>query len=394
MASRRRFGRIRKLPSGRWQVRFPTPDGRLVTGPQTFDTKTAADRFLSGVETDQGRGRWVDHRLGRGTVDEWAQRYLATTNHLKPKTRLGYESLTRTCIVPVLGQTPVGDLRPIDVREWVSGMTTRGLSPSRVRQAYLLLSQMMTAAEESGMVGANPCRGTRLPRLPEPEPRILTPSQVAAIAQEATAPYGLLVNLLAYGGLRIGEAFALRRASVDELGRRLIVKESVADVNGHRIIGTTKSHQQRTMTLPATVWAALTEHLARDVAASETAFLFPDSLGGALDYTNWIRHVWRPAVERAGLVGVTPHDLRASCASWVIDAGGSVMDAGARLGHAKGTVTTRHYARAIYGRDAEIATRLEEHLSDAASSAGAAMIESDRAREGHDTQRGHLRSAP
>jgi integrase len=202
------------------------------------------------------------------------------------------------------------------------------------------------------------------------------------------------VNLLAYGGLRIGEAFALRRASVDELGRRLVVKESVADVNGVRILGTTKSHQQRTMSLPPTVWAGLVQHLARNVASTQTAFLFPDSLGGALDYTNFMRHVWYPAVEAAGLVDVTPHDLRASCASWVIDAGGSVMDAGARLGHAKGTVTTRHYARAIYGRDAEIAGRLEQHLSDPGSVAETAMIESDRARGGHDQRKGHLRSAP
>lgn len=62
----------------------------------------------------------------------------------------------------------------------------------------------------------------------------------------------------------------------------------------------------------------------------------------------------------AGLSGVTPHDLRATHASWVIDEGGSVMDAAARLGHAAGTVTTRHYARPVLGRDSEIADRLDQ----------------------------------
>lgn len=390
MASRRRFGRIRQLPSGRWQARYPTPDGRLIAAPHTFRTKTDADRFLATVETDQRRGRWVDHTLGRETVAEWAERYLATTTHLKPKTQLGYQSLNRTCILPVLGQMPVGDLRTIHVREWVAGMTGRGLSASRVRQAYLLLSQMLAAAEESGMLAVNPCRGIRLPRLPEPEPRILTPAQVAAIAEAARAPYGLLVNLLAYAGLRIGEAFALRRSSVDELGRRLIVKESIADINGRRIVGTTKTHQQREVTLPPTVFAALMEHLHGSVPASPAAYLFPDSAGGPLDYANFMRHTWRPAVRGAGLVDVTPHDLRASCASWVVDAGGSVMDAGARLGHAKATVTTRHYARAISGRDAEVAARLEAHLQAPES----ALIHSDRARGGHGDENGHLRIAP
>jgi hypothetical protein len=36
MAGRRRFGRIRKMPSDRWQVRYCTPDGREHTGPASF----------------------------------------------------------------------------------------------------------------------------------------------------------------------------------------------------------------------------------------------------------------------------------------------------------------------------------------------------------------------
>ena len=36
MAARRRFGRIRKLPSGRWQARYSLPDGREVSAPETF----------------------------------------------------------------------------------------------------------------------------------------------------------------------------------------------------------------------------------------------------------------------------------------------------------------------------------------------------------------------
>ena len=64
------------------------------------------------------------------------------------------------------------------------------------------------------------------------------------------------------------------------------------------------------------------------------------------------------------LHGVTPHDLRATHASWVIDGGGSVLEAAARLGHAAGTVTTRHYARPVAGRDAEVAARLDRWASE------------------------------
>jgi hypothetical protein len=60
MASKRRFGALRKLPSGRWQARYRTPEGSLVTAGKTFATKTDAGRFLDAIELDQLRGVWHD----------------------------------------------------------------------------------------------------------------------------------------------------------------------------------------------------------------------------------------------------------------------------------------------------------------------------------------------
>ena len=64
------------------------------------------------------------------------------------------------------------------------------------------------------------------------------------------------------------------------------------------------------------------------------------------------------AVQAAGLSNVTPHDLRATHASWVADSHG-VLVAARRLGHANASVTTRHYARAVDGRDADVAKHLD-----------------------------------
>ena len=65
---RRRFGSIRRLPSGRWQARYRTNDGRQHTAPETFASKTAATRHLAQVETDLSRGQWSDPRLSRTTL--------------------------------------------------------------------------------------------------------------------------------------------------------------------------------------------------------------------------------------------------------------------------------------------------------------------------------------
>src|SRR5438552_1657729 len=66
-----------------------------------------------------------------------------------------------------------------------------------------------------------------------------------------------------------------------------------------------------------------------------------------------------PAVRATGLVDVTPHDLRASHATWVAQRHG-VMAAAARLGHAHASVTTRHYARTFEGQDRTVADDFDE----------------------------------
>ncbi|WP_154941957.1 tyrosine-type recombinase/integrase [Micromonospora palomenae] len=75
------------------------------------------------------------------------------------------------------------------------------------------------------------------------------------------------------------------------------------------------------------------------------------------------------AVRSAGLADVTPHDLRATHASWVADSHG-VLVAARRLGHANASVTTRHYARAVDGRDAEVAQHLDASRSKVAKRSG------------------------
>ena len=107
MPGKRRFGRVRQLPSGRWQARYTGPDGQLVSAPHTFERRTDADRWLSGVETDLERGAWIDPGLGEIIVEEWGRRWLAAARpHLKVKTFAGYESLFAAKIVPTFGKRP------------------------------------------------------------------------------------------------------------------------------------------------------------------------------------------------------------------------------------------------------------------------------------------------
>jgi hypothetical protein len=49
---KRRFGNVRKLPSGNFQVRYPGPDGVLRTDDQTYPIKTSAEDGLVEIQAD------------------------------------------------------------------------------------------------------------------------------------------------------------------------------------------------------------------------------------------------------------------------------------------------------------------------------------------------------
>ncbi|MDP9336218.1 MAG: hypothetical protein M3Q30_23300, partial [Actinomycetota bacterium] len=105
MKSRRQFGTIRKLPSGRWQARHrDTVTNRLLNAPTTFATKAAANRYLATVETDIARGVWHDPRQGDLTFAEWVQRYLSVAGHKAATTRSRDETVLsrihrRACVL-------------------------------------------------------------------------------------------------------------------------------------------------------------------------------------------------------------------------------------------------------------------------------------------------------
>jgi integrase len=160
-------------------------------------------------------GEWIDPDLGERTLDSWAMRWFHSQSHLKPKTRASYESLLLSRVLPELGHMALVDLRPSHIQAMVSRFMTEGVSASRTRQCVMVLSQIMKAAVADGLIRANPCLAVKQPRLLKTEMRVLTSIEVERVAAEVEDRYRILVYVLAYCGLRWGEAIALTHGDVD-----------------------------------------------------------------------------------------------------------------------------------------------------------------------------------
>jgi integrase len=358
MSGRRQFGSIERLPSGRWRARYRV-DGRVVQTGRTFATKADAGRFLDGVRADLDRGVWRNPQLGRVRFDVWVARFMATKQDRRPKTIAGYESLLRSRILPRFGSYELSKIRASDVAGWLADLGREGLSPSRRRQALMLLGQIMNAAVADGLLSTTPCAGIKPPPLPAPQPDYLTPDEVDALVAAAPQPWDLLILILFYGGLRWGEAVALRRADCNLLRSRIVVDESAAEVNGRVVFGPTKTHQRRTVSLPSFVRDRLEEHLSSEVGQDDGALVFTAVKGAPVRYSNFRARVWLPLTRSVGLEGIGTHIGRHTSATLLLAAGADVKDVQTHLGHKDAAMTLNVYCAPYEGKQDELAARLD-----------------------------------
>ncbi len=97
-------------------------------------------------------------------------------------------------------------------------------------------------------------------------------------------------------------------------------------------------------------------------AADEDALVFVSPEGDVIDYAHWRQRVWVPAIEAAGVEGLTFHDLRRANATALVAEGVDIKTAQTRLGHADPRTTLGIYARATNEGDRKAAEGVAKRL--------------------------------
>lgn len=150
----------------------------------------------------------------------------------------------------------------------------------------------------------------------------------------------------------MGELAALRGWSINEVRRRLVIRESVTPRGKEWILGTTKGYEDRTVPVPKSVLDELMRH-AQDAGPDELLFPAPRSSkylrspnkaslnrAGEKVKPKW----WEKALDENDIPYMSPHDLRHTAASLAVSAGANVKALQAMLGHTSAALTLDTYA--------------------------------------------------
>jgi integrase len=286
------------------------------------------------------RGEYVDPASGKVRLSEVATGWSDNLVHLKVSTARRYRSILNHHVISAWGDWRLAEIRHSDVAAWVADLNAQGLRPGSVRQIHRILSLVLDSAVRDGRIAANAAKGVRLPRQVRSEPRFLSAEDVAALVK-AAGDDGLPIAILAFTGLRFGELAALTVGHVDLRRCRLTVSRGVTEVGGQLVWSTPKTHQSRSVPFPRSLESAIRGAMA---GRQPDEPLFTSPSGGVLRLNNWRHRIFDPACQRAGLIDVTPHDLRHTAASLAIRAGANVKAVQRMLGHASAAMTLDVYA--------------------------------------------------
>jgi integrase len=417
----RRFGNIRRLPSGRFQIRYPGPDGRMRTGRETYERKGDADRALVLIEAQLSAGEWTDPERAKVKLADYGSAWIEQRPGLRPRTADLYRWLFGKHISPYVGGMPLGKLTAGLIREWRATLLRNGVSVSIAAKAYRLLRAILTTAvEEDHLLPRNPCRIRGAGSEHAAERPVLTATQVFELAEligrhpvgnvrklpsggyrlrfrrdgeTRTSPevyptradalralwwmvragradcihdrrYRALVLLATFASLRWGEVTALRRCDVDLRSRTVRVRSALVErSNGELLLGPPKSRAgRRIVGIPDVIIAALREHRSCYVQADPDAWFFPGVQGGPLRRGNFNKvSGWPEAARSLGLDGLHFHDLRHTGNQFAANSGAGLKDLMVRMGH-DSERAAMIYLHEAQGADQRITDAIDTHV--------------------------------
>ncbi len=296
-----------------------------------FPTKTMAREFYEKCKREQREGQFFPeryHQQGTPLATDWIDQYVGKLAVSGKSTKTQYEERrygewwkTR------LAGKQLSHITPADLDEAKEELVGEEYAAETIKHYLKFLRHVLNLAVRDGKVEKNPFARFTMPKTGHGKTRFLTMQEEAALLKALGQPYATWARLAILTGLRKTELFSLRWTNVDL--------------------------EQGFITLPQTKsgkvqYAPLNEEakaLLRDFPSWKySAWVFPNkTMGSQLDSYNFYGRIFRPAVKKAKLEGVTWHTLRHTFASRLAMNGQSDSTIAALLRHS-GTALVQRYA--------------------------------------------------
>jgi len=253
-----------------------------------------------------------------------------------------------------------------------------------VHKHHRILYESLRYGVRQGILVRNPAEAVTPPHGQSKELTIVGANRLQLILEAAKeSPYYALFFMIAYTGVRRGEALGLRWGDIDLEKATLSVVQTLQQLrNGEYIFREPKSkHSRRQIALSPSLAIAFWEYrlkqeqarrlLGQPLAPTDLVFSHPD---GRPLRPNTVSRALQEIAQSIGLNGTRLHDLRHAHATILLQQGVHPKIVQERLGHSTVATTLDIYSHVLPGLQEAAARRFDEGLESALTEAQVAEV--------------------
>ena len=305
-------------------------------------------------------------------IEEWQTSRLQMSDR-KGSTKELYRNLANTHLAnSTVGQMPLGEIRALHLTRFFSALSGDHMSDSTKRNIYTVARALFEDAVSDGLIARNPMLTVKRPKAKKSEAKYLTAEQVSQVlGQLKDSRHLSAIALIAFTGMRRGEALGLEWANIDFDKRVMKVRATLNRVNGKLVRTEPKTQnsrrdialtEQAIEILKAQKLRQSQERLRAGSKWTPTNYVFTTETGGPVDGRNLLRS-FQEACQRAEIHGMGIHGLRHFAATFLLDSQVPILVVSRILGHSSLAITADIYGHVIEETAREAMESLGSKLS-------------------------------
>jgi integrase len=351
-------GSIFQRLDGRWcaQLDLGWQNDRRVRKYLYGEKAEAVRDALLKARADYAAGLPV--AVERQTAAQFLQRWLedSVKPSCRPLTYEQYRQHVKLYLAPLLGSHQLAKLAPQHVRAFIRQKLEDGLSPRTVQLSLVILRRALGQAVTDGLAARNVAKLVDAPRWKRPEVKPWEPGEAARFVdaikgEPLEAAYLVALSL----GLRRGEVLGLRWCDVNLDAKTITIAQALARVGGKLQLIEPKSRQsRRTLPLHDVLVAALRNHRRRQLEErlaagsrwQDSGLVFTFGIGTPFE-PRALNEDFDRIIAKGRLRRIRFHDLRHSCATFLLAQGVHSRVVMELLGHSQISLTMETYSHVL-----------------------------------------------
>ena len=338
--------------------------------------KLAKEAYIEFKNQCRGLSALNENMRFKELTEEYFKVY--APHKLKPSTAIQYKRVANFRLIEYFGNKKLRDITQGMLSDYFCNLKNTkygdpvALAPGSARQVYIVMQSVFSFAVSQKYIKESPCKGVILPGedvRAEKKRKSLTEEELPRFLSlfEGYSPLNTMIKTLLYTGVRSGELRALQWEDIDFEKRTIYIRHTLTDCDGKRFLTTPKSKtSRRIIFMSSSLYEILKEHQAKQrelifalgKAYPRPEIVFPSVHGDYLAQSSFSKSL-RTRLRGTGFEFISPHCLRHSNATLLLNSGVDIKVVSEHLGHSDIGVTADVYTDVLNSMRRKTAEILE-----------------------------------